>query len=69
MIDERVDLGPDSEQLARVWGHGIVGMMHAAGRLVAGRTALLPRRAGAQPGRPAVGPAGRGGRPVGGPGF
>lgn len=31
LIAERVDLGPDSAQLARVWGHGIVGMMHAAG--------------------------------------
>ncbi|WP_328540028.1 TetR family transcriptional regulator [Streptomyces sp. NBC_00344] len=31
VIAERVDLGPDSDQLARVWGHGIVGMMHAAG--------------------------------------
>ncbi len=31
VIAERVDLGPDSAQLARVWGHGIVGMMHAAG--------------------------------------
>ncbi|MEV7426515.1 MULTISPECIES: TetR family transcriptional regulator [unclassified Streptomyces] len=31
VIAERVDLGPDSEQLARVWGHGIVGMMHGAG--------------------------------------
>ncbi|MBW5482872.1 TetR family transcriptional regulator [Streptomyces bambusae] len=31
VIAERVDLGPDSEELARVWGHGIVGMMHAAG--------------------------------------
>ncbi|QXE38115.1 TetR/AcrR family transcriptional regulator [Streptomyces sp. GMY02] len=31
VIEERVDLGPDSGQLARVWGHGIVGMMHAAG--------------------------------------
>ena len=30
-IEERVDLGPDGEQLARVWGHGMVGMMHAAG--------------------------------------
>ncbi|MBB1252958.1 TetR family transcriptional regulator [Streptomyces alkaliterrae] len=30
-IEERLDLGPDSEELARVWGHGIVGMMHAAG--------------------------------------
>ncbi|MEU5284440.1 TetR family transcriptional regulator [Streptomyces sp. NPDC020755] len=31
VIAERVDLGPDSEQMARIWGHGIVGMMHAAG--------------------------------------
>ncbi|MFI6080920.1 TetR family transcriptional regulator [Streptomyces sp. NPDC051217] len=31
VIEERVDLGPESAQLARVWGHGIVGMMHAAG--------------------------------------
>lgn len=31
VIEERVDLGPGSEQLARVWGHGIVGMMHGAG--------------------------------------
>jgi AcrR family transcriptional regulator len=31
IIAERLDLGPNSEQLARVWGHGMVGMMHAAG--------------------------------------
>ncbi|MFJ9642273.1 TetR family transcriptional regulator [Streptomyces sp. NPDC004244] len=31
VISERVDLGPDGDRLARVWGHGIVGMMHAAG--------------------------------------
>ncbi|MER7660364.1 TetR family transcriptional regulator [Streptomyces sp. NPDC096193] len=31
VIHDRVDLGPDGEQLARVWGHGMVGMMHAAG--------------------------------------
>ncbi|MER5886507.1 TetR family transcriptional regulator [Streptomyces sp. NPDC001941] len=31
VIAERVDLGPGGEALARVWGHGIVGMMHAAG--------------------------------------
>ncbi|EGX57262.1 transcriptional regulator [Streptomyces zinciresistens K42] len=31
VIGERLDLGPGSERLARVWGHGIVGMMHAAG--------------------------------------
>ncbi|WP_030765257.1 TetR family transcriptional regulator [Streptomyces sp. NRRL F-2664] len=53
VISERVDLGPGGEQLARVWGHGIVGMMHAAGDwwlgerpcaradLVAGLTDLL----------------------------
>jgi AcrR family transcriptional regulator len=31
VIAERVDLGPGGDGLARVWGHGIVGMMHAAG--------------------------------------
>ncbi|MER6104991.1 TetR family transcriptional regulator [Streptomyces sp. NPDC001832] len=31
VIAEQVDLGPDSEAMARIWGHGIVGMMHAAG--------------------------------------
>ncbi|MFF1925388.1 TetR family transcriptional regulator [Streptomyces sp. NPDC058221] len=31
VIAERVDLGPDSQVMARIWGHGIVGMMHAAG--------------------------------------
>jgi len=31
VIAERVDLGPGGEERARVWGHGIVGMMHAAG--------------------------------------
>ena len=31
VIEERLDLGPDGPRLARVWGHGIVGMMHAAG--------------------------------------
>ncbi|MBA2946950.1 TetR family transcriptional regulator [Streptomyces himalayensis] len=31
VIAERVDIGPESQQLARIWGHGIVGMMHAAG--------------------------------------
>ncbi|MEU6403296.1 TetR family transcriptional regulator [Streptomyces sp. NPDC046985] len=31
VIGERLDLGPDGQRLARVWGHGIVGMMHAAG--------------------------------------
>ncbi|MEV4331384.1 TetR family transcriptional regulator [Streptomyces sp. NPDC049597] len=31
VIADRVDLGPGGDLLARVWGHGIVGMMHAAG--------------------------------------
>ncbi|MEV3872610.1 TetR family transcriptional regulator [Streptomyces sp. NPDC049906] len=31
VIEERLDLGPDGERLARVWGHGIIGMMHTAG--------------------------------------
>ncbi|MGC9381631.1 TetR family transcriptional regulator [Streptomyces sp. MH13] len=31
VIEERLDVGPGTQQLARVWGHGIVGMMHAAG--------------------------------------
>ncbi|QDY75674.1 TetR family transcriptional regulator [Streptomyces qinzhouensis] len=31
VIGDRVDLGPDGARRARVWGHGIVGMMHAAG--------------------------------------
>ncbi|MFG3346382.1 TetR family transcriptional regulator [Streptomyces sp. NPDC048018] len=31
VIAERVDLGAGSEAQARIWGHGIVGMMHAAG--------------------------------------
>ncbi|WP_382464925.1 TetR family transcriptional regulator [Streptomyces noursei] len=31
VIAERLDLGPEGAERARVWGHGIVGMMHAAG--------------------------------------
>lgn len=31
VVAERTDLGPDGERVARAWGHGIVGMMHAAG--------------------------------------
>jgi AcrR family transcriptional regulator len=31
VIEERIDLGENGQQLARIWGHGIVGMMHAAG--------------------------------------
>ncbi len=31
VIEERVDLGPEGIAQARAWGHGIVGMMHAAG--------------------------------------
>ncbi|MFI9045801.1 TetR family transcriptional regulator [Streptomyces sp. NPDC053427] len=31
VIADRLELGPEGEERARVWGHGIVGMMHAAG--------------------------------------
>ncbi|MFF4033789.1 TetR family transcriptional regulator [Streptomyces sviceus] len=31
VIEDRLDLGPMSQLLSRVWGHGIVGMMYAAG--------------------------------------
>ncbi|MFC5801738.1 TetR family transcriptional regulator [Streptomyces formicae] len=31
VIADRVDLGPGGDELARIWGHGIVGMMHGAG--------------------------------------
>ncbi|MFF8606534.1 TetR family transcriptional regulator [Streptomyces sp. NPDC015346] len=31
VIAERIDLGPAGDAQARIWGHGIVGMMHAAG--------------------------------------
>jgi AcrR family transcriptional regulator len=31
VIAERLDLGAESRLTARVWGHGIVGMMYAAG--------------------------------------
>ncbi|MFI6345461.1 TetR family transcriptional regulator [Streptomyces sp. NPDC050560] len=31
VIEERIDFGPEGGRLARVWGHGIVGLMHAAG--------------------------------------
>ncbi|MEU9705331.1 TetR family transcriptional regulator [Streptomyces sp. NPDC047981] len=31
VIAERIDLGPVGDAQARIWGHGIVGMMHAAG--------------------------------------
>ncbi|MFD0144777.1 MULTISPECIES: TetR family transcriptional regulator [unclassified Streptomyces] len=31
VIAERIDLGEAGEAQARIWGHGIVGMMHAAG--------------------------------------
>lgn len=30
-IQERLDLGPDGVESARVWGHGVVGMAYAAG--------------------------------------
>lgn len=31
VIEERLDLGPDGQEKARVWGHGVVGMAYAAG--------------------------------------
>ncbi|HWM37531.1 MAG TPA: TetR family transcriptional regulator [Streptomyces sp.] len=31
VIEERLDLGPGGEEIARVWGHGVVGMAYAAG--------------------------------------
>ncbi|AQA15360.1 TetR/AcrR family transcriptional regulator [Streptomyces samsunensis] len=31
VIAERLELGPGGDEVARVWGHGIVGMMHGAG--------------------------------------
>jgi AcrR family transcriptional regulator len=31
VITERLELGPESRLRARVWGHGVVGMTHAAG--------------------------------------
>lgn len=30
-IQERLELGPDGAETARVWGHGVVGMAYAAG--------------------------------------
>ncbi|GGO83939.1 TetR family transcriptional regulator [Wenjunlia tyrosinilytica] len=31
VMAERIDLGPGGERTARAWGHGVVGMMYAAG--------------------------------------
>jgi AcrR family transcriptional regulator len=31
VIADRLELGPEGRLRARVWGHGLVGMMHAAG--------------------------------------
>ncbi|KUF16938.1 MULTISPECIES: TetR family transcriptional regulator [Streptomyces] len=69
VIEERVDLGPQSTQLARVWGHGIVGMMHAAGDWWLGerpcsRAELVQSLADLLWGRLAAA-----GNRVGGPGF
>ncbi|GAA3368609.1 TetR family transcriptional regulator [Streptomyces sannanensis] len=69
VIAERVDLGPDSEALARMWGHGIVGMMHAAGDWWLGerpcsRAVLVRSLADLLWGRLAAA-----GNRVGGPGF
>ncbi|MFF2848076.1 TetR family transcriptional regulator [Streptomyces sp. NPDC058001] len=69
VIGERLDLGPQSQRLARVWGHGIVGMMHAAGDWWLGerpcsRSELVTCLADLLWGRLAVA-----GDRVGGPGF
>jgi hypothetical protein len=69
VIEERIDLGPGSAQLARVWGHGIVGMMHAAGDWWLGeracsRAELVSSLADLLWGRLAAA-----GNRVGGPGF
>ena len=39
--------GPEGQQLARVWGHGIVGMMHAAGDWWLGERPCSRARVGA----------------------
>jgi AcrR family transcriptional regulator len=31
VIEERLALGPEGQQRARIWGHGVVGMAYAAG--------------------------------------
>jgi len=69
VIEERLDLGPGSRQLARVRGHGIVGMMYAAGDWWLGerpcsRTELVRSLADLLWGRLAAA-----GDKVGGPGF
>ncbi|AZS88649.1 TetR family transcriptional regulator [Streptomyces griseoviridis] len=69
VIEERLDLGPETQRLARVWGHGIVGMMHAAGDWWLGerpcsRTDLVRSLADLLWGRLAAA-----GDRVGGPGF
>ncbi|MEU8591074.1 TetR family transcriptional regulator [Streptomyces sp. NPDC048664] len=69
VIEERLDLGPGTHQLARIWGHGVVGMMHAAGDWWLGerpcsRTELVHSLADLLWGRLAAA-----GDRVGGPGF
>lgn len=69
VIEERLDLGPGSQLLARVWGHGIVGMMYAAGDWWLGerpcpRAELVRNMADLLWGRLAAA-----GDKVGGPGF
>ncbi|WP_436735831.1 TetR family transcriptional regulator [Streptomyces sp. BBFR102] len=69
VVAERVDLGPRGDELARAWGHGIVGMMHAAGDWwlsdrPCGRAALVSALADLLWGRLAAA-----GDKAGGPGF
>ncbi len=69
VIADRVDLGPDSELMARVWGHGIVGMMHAAGDWWLRRTPLLRASSWYAASPTCSGAAGRGRGPRGRPGL
>ncbi|MFJ4200737.1 TetR family transcriptional regulator [Streptomyces sviceus] len=69
VIEDRLDLGPGSQLLSRVWGHGIVGMMYAAGDWWLGerpcsRAELVRNMADLLWGRLAAA-----GDKVGGPGF
>ncbi|CAM5592359.1 hypothetical protein STENM327S_01624 [Streptomyces tendae] len=57
VIEERLDVGPGTQQWLGSWGGTrIVGMMHAAGDSRGRRTCPAPGRSWSQPGRPARGP-------------
>ncbi len=68
VIEDRLDLGPGSHQLARVWGHGIVGMMHAAGDWWLGERPA-PARSWCTAWPTCCGPLAAVSDKVGGPGF